>query len=304
MKNRTLIFTFFISAVIALAVIGSLLKARSDQAKRLEVQGRELVQFSAEKDSISQQLGEATQSITSVYNQVSNIAGAVAVTRTLENIDNLNYKSQVASKLAAISDVVTGYKEQMKATESRINTLKQRNSGYAQKLTVLEQTVTQLKTTIEQQEKRIIELTSELEITRAERDKYKAEALAKAKKLLEREEQLATTQEELSTAYYIIGKTDELSKAGYIEKKGSVLIFGGTWKTSDSLQVDSKFTKIDTRSTTEIPMTAKNYRVISTHDAKLLRPQPNEAQSSPFTLKITRPERFWAQSKVLIIAED
>jgi septal ring factor EnvC (AmiA/AmiB activator) len=304
MKNRILILAFFIFAVVALAVIGSLLKARSDQAKRLEIQGREIIQFSAEKDSIAQQLGETTQSISNVYDQVSNIAGAVAVTRTLENIDNLNYKSQVVSKLAAISDVVTGYKEQMKATENRINMLKQRNSGFAQKVTVLEQTLAGLKKTIEQQEIRITQLTDELEITRAERDHYKAEALAKAKKLLEREEQLTTSQNELSTAYYIVGKIDDLSKAGYIEKKGSVLVFGGTWKPSDSLQVDDKFTKIDIRTMTDIPMTTKNYRIISAHDTKLLRPQPNDAPSTPYTVKITRPDRFWTQSKVLIIGED
>ena len=304
MKNRTLIFTFFVFAVIALAIIGSLLKARSDQAKKLETQSRELVAFSSEKDSIAQVLGDATSSIANVYNQVSNVAGAVAVTKTLENIDNLNYKNQVAGKLAAISEVVSGYKSQMKTAEDRINNLKQRNSGFAQKLTVLEETVKKLKGTIEQQEIRIAQLSSELDLTRAERDKFKAEALLKAKKLLEKEVELTQTQDELNTAYFIVGTTDDLSKRGLIEKKGSVLIFGGAWKPSDSLKVDESFTKIDIRKTLELPMKSKFYRIVSSHDQKLLRPQPNESQVTPYMIKISRPERFWSQSKVLILTED
>ncbi|MFY8000721.1 MAG: hypothetical protein ACOVSW_19165 [Candidatus Kapaibacteriota bacterium] len=311
MKNRILIFSFFVFAVIAMAVIGSLLKARSDQAKKLEIQSRDLVQFSEEKDSIAQVLGDATSSIANVYNQVSNVAGAVAVTKTLENIDNLNYKNQVAGKLAAISEVVTGYKQQMKTAEDRINTLKQRNSGFAQKLTVLEETVKKLKGTIEEQEVRIAQLSSELDLTRAERDKFKAEALAKAKKLVEKEQELtertqalSETQNELYTAYFIVGTTDELSKKGYIEKKGSVLVFGGTWKPSDSLRVDESFTKIDTRKTMEIIMKSKFYRVVSVHDPKLLSPKPYEANNAPYSLKIGNPGRFWAQSKILIITED
>ncbi len=311
MKNRILIFSFFVFSVIALAIIGSLLKARSDQAKKLEVQSRELSQFSDEKDSIAQVLGSATNSIANIYNQVSNVAGAVAVTKTLENIDNLNYKNQVAGKLAAISEVVTGYKQQMKTAEDRINTLKQRNAGYSQKLTVLEETIKKLKGTIEEQEIRIAQLNSELDLTRAERDKFKAEALSKAKKLLEKEEELAVrkqelsdTQDELYTAYYIIGTTDELSKKGYIEKKGSVLVFGGTWKATDSLRVDESFTKIDIRKIAEIPMKSKFYRVVSVHDPKLLSPKPYEANTTPYTLKIGGGNRFWAQSKVLIITED
>ncbi|MCS6809336.1 MAG: hypothetical protein RML40_01380 [Bacteroidota bacterium] len=304
MKNRILIFSFFVFAVIALAIIGSLLKARSDQAKKLEMQSRELAQFAEEKDSIAQVLGDATSSIASIYNQVTNVAGAVAVTKTLENIDNLNYKNQVASKLAAISEVVTGYKQQMKAAEERINSLKQRNASFAQKLSVLEETVKKLQATIAEQEARIAELQSELEITRAERDKFKAEALAKAKQLLEKQQELEATQEELATAHYIVGTTEMLSARGYIQKKGSVLIFGGAWQPSDSLQIDDQFTRIDIRKTSEIPMKSKFYRVISNHDPKLLSPKPYETDKVPYVLKITNPKRFWGQSKVLIIAED
>lgn len=304
MKNRTLIFAFFVFAVVALAIIGSLFRARSDQAKKLEIQSRELVAFSAEKDSVTQILADATQSINNVYNQVSNVAGAVAISRTLENIDNVNYKSEVASKLVGISDMVNSYKNQMKTAESRVMSLKQRNAGFAQKVIVLEETVKKLQQTIADQEVRISQLSNELNITRAERDRYRAEALAKAKSLLEKEKQLEVTTEELNTAFFIIGKTDDLAKQGYIEKKGSVLIFGGAWKPSDSLKVDSNFQQINITKTLELPMKSKFYRIVSAHDQRLLRPQPNESEVLPYMLKISKPEKFWSQSKVLIITED
>ncbi|TAE28206.1 MAG: hypothetical protein EAZ92_08475 [Candidatus Kapaibacterium sp.] len=304
MKNRTLIFAFFVFAIVALAIIGSLFRARSDQAKKLEVQGRELVAFSAEKDSITQVLADATQSINNVYNQVSNVAGAVAISRTLENIDNVNYKSEVASKLVGISDMVNSYKNQMKTAESRVISLKQRNAGFAQKLVVLEETVKKLQETIAQQEIRITQLSDELNITRAERDRYRADALAKAKSLLAKEKELEATTEELNTAFFIIGKTDDLAKQGYIEKKGSVLIFGGAWKPSDSLKVDSNFQQINITKTLELPMKSKFYRLVSAHDQRLLAPQPNASEVLPYMLKISKPEKFWAQSKILIITED
>lgn len=304
MKNRTLIFAFFVFAVVALAIIGSLFKARTDQARKLEFQGRELAEFSAEKDSITQVLAEATESIGNVYNQVSNVAGAVAVTKTLENIDNLNYKNEVASRLVAISEMVNGYKQQMKGAEDRLSTLKRKNAAYAQKVVALEETIKRLQKTVAEQEQRITQLSEELNITRAERDRYRAEALAKAKLLMEREVQLTETREELNTAYFITGTTDELSKKGYIEKKGAVLVFGGAWQPSDSLRPDSNFTRINITKTFEIPMKSKFYRIVSAHDQRLVRPRPNESEVLPYMLKISKPEKFWSQSKILIVLED
>lgn len=307
MIRKILIALFFVVAAASAGTAVSLWKVQSEQAKKLDESNKQLLAFTAQKDSLTRSLGDATKFISDVYVQVSNISGEVAVSNTLEKIDNLNYKAQIASKLQTISSMVDGYKSQMNNAEHKIALLKQQNIALAGQMNVLEETVIKLKDIVQTQQQRIEELTKELETTRAERERYKAEAMKKAQQLVAKEKELEITTEELNTAYVIVGTIDELSEKGIIEKKGKVLFVGGSWQPvatlSDSSALLSHFKKINITKDLAIPLPFQSYKLISSHNSTYLQQVVGEKGVSPFALKISKPEKFWAQSKFLIIAE-
>lgn len=312
--RRTLLLIFFAVAAIAVGTSVSLWRVQSDQARKLDAMNKELVAFNAEKDSLTRNLNEATKFMSDVYVQVSNISGEVAVSRSIENIDNFDYKAQIASKLQTISSMVDGYKNQMQSAELRLAALKRQNVAFAGQIKTLEESVTQMKKVIETQQGQISKLSDELELTKAERDRYKREALEKARQLVEKNtqlvektEELTKTTEQLNTAYYIVGTVEELRSKGIIEKKGNVLFLGGAWQPvaglADSANLVGLFKKVNIQKDMSIPLPFQSYKVISAHNPSYIEQKVGDVGVSPFALKITKPEKFWAQSKFLIVVE-
>jgi predicted nucleic acid-binding Zn-ribbon protein len=293
--------------LVALLVLGFggivglvLWRSQAEQTRRIDKMYSDMAQLNAQKDSLTKNLAEATNTISEVYTQVSMIAGEVAISNTLEKIDNRDYKVQIASKLQKIASMVDGYKAQMRSAETQINFLKQQNARMAEQMKVLEETVARLKDITLKQQKRIEELIAELELTRAERERYKRQALETARALF-------TTTERLNTAYYIVGTIDELKNKGIIEKKGNVLFLGGAWQPvpglGDSVQLTSQFTQINIERDNKLPLPFGSVKFISAHNDRFTKLGVGEKGVSPYSLQITNPQKFWAQSKYLIIAE-
>jgi len=305
--RKILLFVFFLIAAVSAGTSAMLWRVKADQAQKLEVMNREMMAFNQQKDSLTRSLTDATKFISDVYVQVSNISGEVAVSNSLEKIDNLNYKAQIASKLEKIGSMVDGYRTQMNSAEQQIAALKRQNAAFAGQLRVLEETVVRLKDIIQTQQTQIASLNEELELTKAERDRFKREAIEKAKALVAKQEELKETTEQLNTAYYITGTVDELKAKGIIEKKGSVLIFGGAWQPvaglGDSTNLVAEFKKINITKETSIPLPYQSYKIVSAHNPALTELKPGEVGVTPYSLKIAKPEKFWAQSKFLIVVE-
>jgi enamine deaminase RidA (YjgF/YER057c/UK114 family) len=299
-KQRLLIFALLLALGIAGIAAIALWRVQADQTRRLDTMYKEISSFNAQKDSLTRNLAEATNVISDVYAQVSMISGEVAVSNTLEKIDNRDYKVQIASKLQRISAMVDGYKAQMQNAEQQIAFLKQQNAAMAGQMKVLEETVARLKDITLKQQMRIEELIKELELTREEREKYKQQAIQTARALFE-------TQERLNTGFYIAGTVEELKSKGIIEKRGSVLFLGGAWQPvsnlADSAHLTEQFKKINVERAGSIPIPFSSYKFLSPHNERLAKVVVGEKGVSPFALKISNPQKFWGQSKYLIIAE-
>jgi hypothetical protein len=305
--RKFLLLAFFALAAVASGTAITLWKVKTDQSRKIEQMNRDLIAFNAQKDSITHSLNDATKFIGDVYVQVSSISGDVAVSNSIEKIDNLDYKAQIASRLQRVSTMVDGYKAQMKGAEDRLTLLKRQNGLYASQVKTLEETVGRLRTIIETQQEQIEKLTDELVMTRAERDRYRREALAKAKALVAKNEQLVEAVDKLNSAYYIVGTLDELSAKGIIEKRGKVLFVGGAWQPvaglADSAGLVAQFKKIDIERELELPIPFQSYKLVSAHNPSYVALKSGEPGVTPYALKISRPDRFWAQSKFLIIVE-
>jgi nitrogen fixation-related uncharacterized protein len=319
--RKVLLLVFFAIAAIATGVAISLWRVKSEQAQKLDAINKEILLFNAQKDSLTRDLNDATKFISDVYVQVSAISGEVAISNSMEKIDNLDYKAQIASKLQKINTLVDGYRGQMQSAEQRIALLKRQNMAFAEQIKALEETVVRLKDIIQSQQAHIAKLNDDLELTKAERDRYKREALQTAQALIERNQALLATKQKLSetstqlsettlrlnTAYYITGTVNDLSAKGIIEKKGGVLFLGGSWQPvqglADSVNLVAQFNKIDITQTSSIPLPFQSYKIVSAHNPNLTKIEVGEVGVSPFQLRISKPDKFWAQSKFLIVVE-
>lgn len=118
--------------------------------------------------------------------------------------------------------------------------------------------------------------------------------------LNEQAQTIAETGVELRTAYYVVGETKELVKAGLIDKEGGLLGMGRTAKLSDNLD-NSKFTKIDYTQVTSIEVNGKNAKIITSHpdDSYTM----NKTGKVIDNITITNPEKFWSASKYLVITK-
>jgi len=105
----------------------------------------------------------------------------------------------------------------------------------------------------------------------------------------------------LHTAYYIEGKSSELKDMNVINKEGGVLGVGKTMKMNSNVD-NSKFTKIDYTQVNTISVNSKDAKIITTHpmDSYTWEKEQNKVVS----LKISDPNKFWSQSKYLVIVKE
>ena len=109
--------------------------------------------------------------------------------------------------------------------------------------------------------------------------------------------------------YYVIGTRKELKDRGIIVEEGGTrfLIFtrtGEVLKPAPNLD-PSAFTAIDRRSVTEIkmPNPDKEYQLVTNQAISYSNIAPESKGRIKGSLQITSPERFWGQSRFLIMVE-
>ena len=107
----------------------------------------------------------------------------------------------------------------------------------------------------------------------------------------------------LHTAYFVVGKSNDLQDANIIDKKGGLLGIGRTSKLSQDFD-NSKFTRIDYTQTNSITINS---------DMKIVTSHPSNSYTLEKDMKdkdlvrniiITNPELFWSASKYLVVIKD
>jgi hypothetical protein len=111
---------------------------------------------------------------------------------------------------------------------------------------------------------------------------------------------LADREVQLAAAYVLIAPRGMLQKVGYVERKGSVLGFGGTWQRTGRVD-ESLYRRIDIRKVTrfDIGAAADQAIVLSDHPADsyvIAAVSPHESQ-----LTVKDPVRFWKMSRQLVV---
>jgi TolA-binding protein len=107
----------------------------------------------------------------------------------------------------------------------------------------------------------------------------------------------------LHTAYYLIGKSKDLQESKIIDRKGGLLGIGRTSKLNSNLD-KSKFIVIDYTQVGKIAINHDGVKIVTSHpsDSYTLEKDTKDKDLIK-NLIITNPEKFWSESKYLVIVK-
>jgi hypothetical protein len=112
-----------------------------------------------------------------------------------------------------------------------------------------------------------------------------------------------TLTNEKNTAYYIIGTKDELIKKGILAQEGGKrFLLVGSRPIAPARELDpAAFTKIDRLADRNISLPEGEYKIFSRQNPAYVTPKGEKDGKITGGLTIDQPERFWENSRFLII---
>jgi len=291
---------------IGMVLVGlGLVVAGCGPSSEVKEQLAQLAALSAEKDSLLAQVSENARLMSEISAELARVQKPAVGAQ-----EGGAAPASPEAILASIKDL-TARLEQSEArlleSEKRIASLT-RQAGQAVEL---RRTIANLRSTIENQKETIASLTAQVESLKAENTRLASENQA----LTEQNVTLTQTVTELTTrentVYYVIGTKDELKERGLITEEGGSrfpFLFAKTGKALvPARNLDpSLFTAADKRQLLELALPApdKTYRIVTRQDlSALAEPADEGGRIRGGVLRIADPEKFWANTRFLIIVE-
>ena len=193
--------------------------------------------------------------------------------------------------IQSISDAINGYKEQI----ARLEAQNKRQSAEFKKL------IANLNAELEKSNQQIPQLNEQVS-AQAKELGIKTQQIADLNQNVSNLQADSSSQKEtivnqdktLNTVHYLLGSRKELREANVISRQG---IFCPPIVSAQAQ--NAKFTSIDLRETTTIPLNSKKAKILSVHpaDSYTIAEDENGMQ----VLNITNTAAFWKQTKYLVV---
>jgi uncharacterized coiled-coil protein SlyX len=237
------------------------------------------------------------------FNDVERNLDSVAVKQHLISMSadrrgelKLNQKERINNEIAAINSLMDENRKKLAALNSKLKRSGNKNAE-------LEKTIATINRQIVQKDLELADLNAKLNDLNAQ--------VAQLRTVVDtlniqngiQSQSIADKTMALHTAYYIIGKSNDLKEAKIIDRKGGLLGIGRTSKLNSDFD-NSKFTRIDYTQVSTIAINS---------DMKIISNHPTSSYTLDKDLKdkdlvknivITNPEIFWSASKYLVIVKD
>ena len=216
----------------------------------------------------------------------------------------------VVTKIRELVARLDSSENRLASLRKRANSLAKHDSTLVAQVAAYEQTIGELRQTVEQQKAeyqaiidrqntQIAQLTSKVDTVTTENVRLAGERAA----LVDTVSQLTT---EKNTAYYVVGTKDELVKKGILVEEGRrrFLLVGGR-PVALARELDpSKFTQIDRLKERVINFPdAGRYSIFTRQNPTFAAPLAVKDGKMSGGLRIDQPEKFWEPSKFLIIVK-
>lgn len=293
MKTKTYFFLSLSAALIA----GCKNNDKADDAELKIISQRDsLIEISAKKDSA---INTFVSSFIEIENNLESIKQKenVLAQHSKKNAElSKDIKDEVNENIKIINDLMEKNRQKITSLNSK---LKEANFTIGQ----LSGLVDVLLTNINYKNKDLIVLSNALMATGKATIKLNT-AMIDLSGLngLERDT-INDDKAKLNTAYYIIGEVGELKEKKIVDEKGGFFSPNQYEKVNPDFNKDN-FTKIDIKQTTQIKIGGKGAKLISTHPSDSYKLEKDVKNNSNSNLTITNPQKFWSESKFLVISID
>lgn len=273
----------------------------ADSAAFYRTQVQELTAVAATRDSMTRDLAETTRLLADINSELAKVTSARRPVEPVAAGESplANTANERAAVLKRVQDLTT----RLRSTESRLATSQRRLRQMGDTVSHFQTTVDGLNSMVESQKNTIATLEADLTSTRQQ-----VTVLAEEKAVLTDTVSAVTTRE--NQVFYVIGTRAELAERGLIKEEGGTrwLIFtrtGEVLKPAENLD-PAAFTAVDRRSLSEIPLPdpEAQYRLITNQNIAFSNITPEAKGKVKGALQITSPERFWGQSRFLILVQD
>ena len=300
MSRRAFSRALIASTVLFAGCTSARERARADSVQALVVQQGQLMQkLTAQRDSVSQVLGDASTFIGKIDSSISRVKGLPARSsaarasegpledQVRQRKDMLHRVDALVARARETAKEVATLKQREKQLLAENGQLKDSLSVQAQRLIADAQQIATMQGTLEQQAQTIAALQAKLD---------------------DFDKQLGAERAAASRAYYVIGTEDDLVKKGIVVREGGTNLLikriGRTLVPARQLSKEA-FTPIDTREvhSIAIPDTTKRYEIVSRQSLDDTKVGQRDGTSFRGSLEIADSEKFWAASRYLIIVQ-
>lgn len=288
--------TLFIATIIVVSGLTSCVESSSKykalEAKLDSLQVSHKMQ-GAELDELFATINEIEQGLTSIR-ETENIL-------TVQTADGMEIKEgskeQIRQDVEAIQAAIKGYQAEIEKLkkDKRLQSaqFKKRMNAMQKELEEKAEVIENLTRQIEEKDAQIMKQTKQIATLDEVVSNLKNEVSTLSTESSQLKEKVASQEEEIYSVYYIVGSKSELVEAGVMTK-------GGLFKSSKvSYQAEKEaFVKIDLRAISEINTNAKKAKVMSVHPQGTYSFVENDGE---MVLNISNPDKFWQQTKYLVI---
>jgi hypothetical protein len=255
-------------------------------------------QLAAQKDSLMTVVLDADKFISQIDSQITRVRDLPAPKRKKDSEspiqDQLQARKDLLVRVDALVKRAQTTARDLAASRSHVKTLSKDSAQFAQSLDGDTKMIAELNSTIQRQTARLN--TMQLAV----------DSLAGANAKLGTE--LALLQTTHNKVYYVIGREDDLLKKGIVVREGGANLLlahpGRTLQPARTLD-PTLFTAIDQREVHEIavPDSTRQYAIVSRQSLDEADVATRDRTNFRGNLKIKDADRFWSQSKYLIILE-
>ncbi|HTL06380.1 MAG TPA: hypothetical protein VL241_11570 [Gemmatimonadales bacterium] len=304
MKTRTAVAPLL--ALLAACSQGGQVAQRipADSSQYFRTQVQELTTVAAAKDSLVRDLAETTKLLSDINTEIVKVSNTRKPVEPVVGTEGVttNDRAMVLKRVQDLTARLKANETRLASSQKRLKQLTGESDSLKSTLTELQATIDGLQQTLESQKNTIATLEADLTGT-----KQQVTALSEEKAVLNDTVSALSTRE--NTVYYVIGTRKELKDKGIIVEEGGTrfLIFtrtGEVLKPAPNLE-PSAFTAVDRRTVTEIklPNPDKEYQLVTNQSIAYSNIAPDAKGRVKGSLQITSPDRFWGQSKFLILVE-
>lgn len=293
MKTKTCLFLSLSAALL----MGCKNNDKADDAELKIISQRDsLLEVSAKKDSA---ISTFVSSFIEIENNLESIKQKenVLALHSKKNAElNKDVKDEVNESIKIINELMEKNRQKITSLNSK---LKEANFTIGQ----LKGLVDVLLTNINYKNQDLILLGDALMATGKTTVKLNAQMIDLSGLNGQQSDTIKDDKAKLNTAYYIIGEVGELKEKKIVDEKGGFFSPNQYEKVNPDFNKDN-FTKIDIKQTTRIKIGGKGAKLISTHPSDSYKLEKDAKKNSSTDLIITNPQKFWSESKFLVISID